>query len=265
MTLNRMMNAQIKYFGGKNVMAKQIISYFPDKDTYDTYIEPFGGSYAVGLHMEYVPPIEIYNDLEKNVYSLYKVLQDKELFKAFKRLCELSPYDEAMRQEYKEDLRKTSELPILNRAYMFFYVNRTSFNGIGGFTINTYIRRNTSKSISDFLSTIDGLDKMHQRLSNVIVSNMDGIELINRYRDKENVLIYNDPPYVLDTRKSSTRYKIDMDDETQNKFLNACIGSKCKMLISGYDNEMYDLLLDNGFNKTSFTVNNRVETIWKNY
>ena len=90
------MNAPIQYFGGKNGMSKHIIEFFPDKETYDTYIEPFGGSYAVGLHMDYVPPVEIYNDLANTVYSLYKVLKDKYLFKEFYFLCLLSPYSDVL-------------------------------------------------------------------------------------------------------------------------------------------------------------------------
>lgn len=41
------MNSIIRYFGGKNGMAKNILEYFPNKDSYDTYIEPFGGSFGV--------------------------------------------------------------------------------------------------------------------------------------------------------------------------------------------------------------------------
>ena len=63
------MNAPIQYFGGKNGMSKHIIECFPDKESYNTYIEPFGGSYAVGLHMDYVPPVEIYNDLENKLLN----------------------------------------------------------------------------------------------------------------------------------------------------------------------------------------------------
>ena len=62
-----------------------------------------------------------------------------------------------------------------------------------------------------------------------------------------------------------TRYDVDMDDAKQDIFLKTCIGSKCKMLISGYDNDKYNVLIDNGFNKVSFTTNNRVETLWRNY
>lgn len=45
------MKAPINYFGGKNIMFKYIIDKFPNRETYDIYIEPFGGSYAVGLNM----------------------------------------------------------------------------------------------------------------------------------------------------------------------------------------------------------------------
>ena len=69
------MKAPINYFGGKNIMFKYIIEKFPNRETYDTYIEPFGGSYAVGLNMPYIPPIEIYNDLEKYVKNSGKDLK----------------------------------------------------------------------------------------------------------------------------------------------------------------------------------------------
>lgn len=258
------MKAPINYFGGKNIMFKYIIDKFPNRETYDIYIEPFGGSYAVGLNMLYIPPVEIYNDLEKNIYSLYKVLQDENMFKMFQQMCELSPYNDDMRKEYIDTLKSNKDIPILNRAYMFFYVNRTSFNGIGGFKINTYVRRGTSKSVSDYLSAVEHLEKLHERLKNVIVSNTDAIGLMERF-NKENVFMYLDPPYVQSTRTSKMHYEVDMNDEQQDVFLKTCINSKAKLLISGYDNDKYNILLDNGFTKSKFAINNRVETLWQNY
>lgn len=41
------MNSPIRYFGGKNGMAKKILKYFPKEGSYKTYIEPFGGSFGV--------------------------------------------------------------------------------------------------------------------------------------------------------------------------------------------------------------------------
>lgn len=265
------MNAPIRYFGGKNGMFNEIIAHFPEKGSYETYIEPFGGSYGIGFHMDYIPPCEIYNDLDKNVYSLYKVLNDKELFSQFKEKCDLMYYSSDIRNECKEMLNN-KDISILDRAFAFFYVNKTSHNGVGGFSLNTLPRRNMSKSISDMLSTIDRLTEIHQRLSKVIVTNKDGIELIERY-NTPNVFIYADPPYTHDTR-GGARYHVDMDFETHARFIEACIKSEAKILISGYDNEMYERLTDNGFNRIDFNVNTtsgthkpkqKTESLWKNY
>ena len=265
------LKAPIRMFGGKGTMYNEILKYFPIENTYDTYCEPFGGSYSMGFKLESPPPIEIYNDLEKNVYSLYKVLSNKELFEQFKEKCDLVLYSEDIRKEFKEKL-KSSDLSIIDRAFYFFYVNRTSHNGIGGFSKNTYIRRNMSKSISDFLSSIDGLPEIHNRLSRVIICNTDGIELIDKY-NQENVFIYADPPYHW-SQRTSTRYKVDMDNDGHIKFLDAVINSKSKILISGYDCELYDVLVKNGFEKIQFNVKTvsgnftsklKTETLWRNY
>ena len=264
------MKSPIKYFGGKGTMYKTIINHFPDKSDYDIYIEPFGGSFSVGLQKE-PHGTEIYNDLEKNVFSLYKVLSDTTLFKVFKEKCDLIFYSDDIRKTFKEYL-KNNDLDIVDRAFYFFYVNRTSHNGIGGFSMNTVIRRTMSKSVSDFLSSIDRLPELHDRLSKVMVSNTDGIELIKRY-DNPRTFIYCDPPYEQSTR-TNTRYSVDMDRTGHEKFLETVINTKSKILISGYDCELYDILIENGFVKINFDVNTmsgnytrkiKTETLWKNY
>ncbi len=257
-------------FGGKGTMFKEIEKYFPDKTTYDTYIEPFAGTFSMGLACSEAP-IEIFNDLDKNIYSLYKCLSDKDLFEQFKEKCDLTYYSEDLRKEFKV-LLKDETLSVVDRAFYFFYVNRTSHNGIGGFSINTVVRRNMSKSVSDMLSAIDRLPELHQRLSKLIVLNTNGIELIDKY-NRENVFIYADPPYEHSTR-TSARYNVDMDRKMHEHFLKTVINSKAKILISGYDCPLYDVLCNNGFTKIQFEVNTiggdrkpktKIETLWRNY
>ena len=98
------MNAPIRYFGSKGGFYNKIIEHFPETE-YDTYIEPYGGTYIVGL-MSNPAKVQIYNDLEQNVYSLYKVLSDKEMFNQFKEKCDLVFYSDDIRKEYKEELKK---------------------------------------------------------------------------------------------------------------------------------------------------------------
>lgn len=273
------MNPPIRYFGGKNGMASKILKYFPKEDSYDTYIEPFGGSFGVALHNPNIPPIEIYNDLDNNVYSLFLTLVDKEMFEQFRKLCDCIIYSEKVRKTFKRELKEIpfnedDKLSIVHRAFKFFYVNRTSRNGIGGFSINTCVRRSMSKSCSDLLSTIEGLPKLHDRLSKVIVTNQDGIKLINKYSQREDTFIYADPPYHQSTR-TETRYNVDMNDDEQENFIDECINAKCKILISGYDCDAYKRLEENGFIKIKFIVHtmsgnrktkkDKIEYLWLNY
>ncbi len=248
-------------------MYKKIMGYFPDK--YEVYIEPFGGSYSVGLQQSC--KIEIYNDLEKNVYSLFKVLSNKDLFKEFKEKCGLIYYSDDLRKEFKQELRFNDSLSIVDRSFYFFYVNRTSFNGDGEFSINLSNRRNMSKSVSDMLSTIDNLEILHNRLSTVIVCNKDGIDLIKKYA-KTNVFFYLDPPYMWDTR-GTARYDIDMNFIYHELLIDTILDCKeSKFLISGYNNGLYKKLEENGFKRVDFessSLNNQgsrnIESLWYNY
>ena len=270
--MHKKIKSPVKYFGGKgNGIRETIYDHFPSPNTYDIYIEPFGGAANVLLGKPQFG-IEIYNDLEENIYSLFKVVSDKALFPKFKEMCDLAIYSHQFRDEYKEDLKK-NDLDILQRAFKYFYVNRTSVNGIGGFSVAQIIRRNMSKSTSDFLSSIDGLDTIHNRMSSVIIEKTDGLKLIEKY-DKNKVFMYLDPPYVWSER-SPTRYKVDMTNKQQEELINLLIGLKnAKILLSGYNCELYKKLTDNGWSKFEFLVNmmdgNRkpktsIEVLWKNY
>lgn len=265
------MRSCIKYFGGKNGFANKIIEFFPQKYQSMTYLEPFVGSGALLFHKD-KSPIEIINDLDQNIYSLFKVLIDKDLFNQFKDLCDLTIYSEQLLKEYSKDL-KEKELSILDRAYRFFYLNRTSYNGLGGFSTSGVIRRNMSKPVSDYLSAIDGLYVTHNRLSSVVIHNTDALNLITKW-DKENTFMYLDSPYANETR-SAGRYKHDFTDEIQDKYLNTLLSIKnAKLLISGYNCDRYKVLEQNGFKRIDMEIKtqntnrvgkSKIESLWFNY
>ena len=258
------MKSPIKYFGGKFYMLPKIEVHYP-KDIYKrVYIEGFGGGAALLLSKDPYG-VEIYNDLDKNVYSLFKVLSDKTLYGQFKDSLDLTPYSRDIREEYKKDLKK-KDLTIIERAVKFFYVNRTSFNGQGSFCTNTSARRGMSKAVSDYLSAIDRLYELHQRISRVIIENMDILALLDKY-NKEDTFFYLDPPYVHSTRKSTARYNCEMTDKQHQSMIERIISHKGKFLISGYDCDIYHVLEDNGFFKLSFKSpsSDMMETIWWNY
>ena len=243
-------------------MTDIIINQFP-RD-YDVYVEGFGGGASV-LFAKSQNGIEVYNDINENVYALFKVLSDKAAFERLKQRMDLTPYSAQLRDEYKELL--TTNLPPDDRAYYFLCVNRMSFNGVGGFSTTHIVRRNMSKSTSDFLSMIDKLPQIHNRLSSVIIEHRDIMELIDKY-DRPNVFMYLDPPYVISERRSSQRYECDMTNEQHLALIGRLLDCKCKWLLSGYDNAIYQPLTDK-FGKTEFKSPNSgssaIEGLWENY
>lgn len=257
------MKSPIKYYGGKSYMTNIIIEQFP-KD-YEVYVEGFGGGASVLFEKEKTP-LEVYNDLGENVYSLFKVLSDKEMFNRLKEKLDLTYYSEELRNEYKQDLKR-NDLTLEDRAYKFIFVNRSSFNGVGGFSTTMLARRNMSKSTSDYLSMIDKLPEIHNRLSSVIIEHKDIMDLLDKY-DKETTFMYLDPPYVKETRLSNQTYEVEMSNEEHIKMCERLLSFKGKILLSGYDNELYRIL-DSKFNKLSFESPNAnssaIECLWKNY
>lgn len=263
------MNPPIRYFGGKFNMMKNLTMHFPKDNEYKIFIDAYGGSGGVLLSRPLSGHVEVYNDIYENVYSLFKVLSDKTLFEEFRQKCDLAIYSAQMRKEYKKKLLE--KISVVERAFYFWYVNRTSHNGIGGFSCNCVIRRNMSKATSDFLSCIDRLPELHDRLSAVIVEQRDALELMERF-NQSNVFIYADPPYHQDTR-GSARYAHDYTNEQHEKFIDFVLTLKAKVLISGYACEAYKRL-EPKFRRIDFTVNTidgnfdrktKVESLWKNY
>ena len=276
------MNSPIRYYGGKGGMYKQILDAFPsdfgadvstaNDGSADIYIEPFGGSATILFHKK-PSPIEIYNDLYHNVYALFWTLSQKPLFKEFRSKCDLIYYSRKIFDDYVYKL-KNCNLKIQDRAFMFFYVNRVAYNGVGSFScIVNAVRRSMSKPVSDMLSTVERLPEIHQRLKSVIIENTDALELIPKY-DKPSTFFYLDPPYHHSTR-SGARYMVDLDDEKQNKLVDILLGLKdAKVLLSGYRCSLYDRLVENGWNRIDFEVKtqsgkrkskDKTESLWRNY
>lgn len=93
------------------------------------------------------------------------------------------------------------------------------------------------------------------------------IDLIERF-NCENVFMYLDPPYVLKTRNSK-QYKHEMEDIDHEALLKTILKSKSKIMISGYESDMYEDYLSKWKKRTFMSCaeggSPRKETIWMNY
>ena len=108
----------------------------------------------------------------------------------------------------------------------------------------------------------------HGKKGIVQIENRNVFELIPVY-DRENVLMYLDPPYLLETRKNKKVYKHEFEYAEHEELLKLITCSKAKIIISGYENDLYSKYLS-GWRMEQRTTkdqagNRKTECIWLNY
>lgn len=106
-----------------------------------------------------------------------------------------------------------------------------------------------------------------ERLRGVQIENLPALEILKRYNTPD-VFIYADPPYLHETRKNYL-YKHEMTDHEHEELLRALLAHPGSVMISGYDNDLYDRYL-NGWRKVQKDTLaegglKRTETLWMNY
>ena len=147
-----------------------------------------------------------------------------------------------------------------------------SRGGLGkSFAWQERLRGGQPGSINEWKTSIPNLYKVSKRLQKVLISCDNAL---TPYLFQGNALLYLDPPYLPDTRTSKKTYENEMTKEQHEELLTLCVNSSCKILLSGYDNDLYNQHLV-GWNKVTKDVpnhsgqnsvkNKRKEVLWRNY
>lgn len=254
------MNSILNYPGAKWGMAKQIVSMMPP---HRSYLEPFFGSGAVLFNK---PPsaIETVNDIDGDITNFFKVVREcpEELAEAIS----LTPYSRDVFNDAHEN-RGTEDF---DRAYRFAIRFRMG-HGFKtyqktGFKIDVYARER-SYCVNCWNTMPERIFEAAARLKAVQIENRPALDLIRKF-NHDNVLIYADPPYLLDTR-GGKQYKHEMDEQGHIELLAALKAHKGPVIISGYPSDMYDYELRgwNTVHKRSYNQNSdaRTEVLWFNF
>ena len=231
----------INWYGGKYYMAKDIIELFPK---HHMYVEGFGGACHVLFRKER-SNMEVYNDLHSGLYLFFKFIRDNN--EEFIRKLTLTPYS---REEFENSKDWMFEEDDIEKARKFYVRTMQSVASNGGWCYaKSKSRRGMCQSVSRWLGNIEeNLSGAIERLKEVQIENLDILDLIKKY-DKEDTLFYLDPPYVPETRKQKKSYDCEMTREQHIELINTLINIKGKVILSGYDNDIYNKLLDNGWKK----------------
>lgn len=255
------MKAIMKYPGSKWSIANWIIDLFPE---HHSYLEPFFGSGAV-LFNKQRSNIETVNDLDGNVVNLFEwIRKDPE------KLAHEIYYTPYARQVYEEAFQLVPEDSLGKAVNFYIRLNmghgfRTTGEKVGW--KNDVQGRERSYASQDWCNLPNKIMEAAERLRGVQIENKPAIEIIQRF-NFQNVLIYCDPPYMLETRHGK-QYRCEMTDEEHEELLDILLQHKGPAIISGYDTSLYNSMLQgwNKFERTAYSqvCSKKKEVIWLNY
>lgn len=229
-----------KYHGGKRYLARSIIELMPP---HMHYVEPFAGGLSVLLAKSPEGVSEVVNDLDGNVANFWAVLRDPSLYQSFRLRCHCTTFDEWAFNEASEALGDASTPhDSAYWAWAFFVVARQSLAGRGDTFAplsRSRTRRAMNEQASAWISAVDGLDAVYERMRRVATLNRPALDVI-RQNDGLATLFYCDPPYHPATRASADVYRCEMTHDDHVALLaalNRCVGA---VLLSGYRCDLYD-------------------------
>lgn len=127
--------------------------------------------------------------------------------------------------------------------------------------------RERAYASQDWCNLPEKIMQAAERLRGVQIECRPAVELMQRFNYSK-VLFYLDPPYVLRTRHGK-QYRCEMDDKGQNELLDAAIAHKGPVVISGYDNALYNDRLRKWHREETIcysqVCSKKREVLWMNY
>lgn len=255
----------LKYPGSKWNIAQQITNMIPK---HHSYVEPFFGSGAV-LFNKPESDIETINDLDSDVTNLFRCIQKDS--DRLARIIMTTPFSREVYDKQYEIPDGAVCVDAYERAASFLI---RCWQGHGfrtnGYKVgwkNDVQGREKSYALWNWYRLPEWIIEIAERLRKVQIENRPALEVIKRF-NYENVFMYIDPPYLLGTR-TGKQYKHEMTDNEHVELLENVLQSKAKIMISGYESEMYNEYLG-AWNKRYFKScaeqgKPRIEVVWMNY
>ncbi len=227
----------LRYHGGKWLLAPWIIEHFPD---HRVYVEPFGGAASVLLRKPRSHD-EVYNDLDGEIVSFFRLLQDRDLEAELLRRLTFTPFS---RDEF--DLAYEVATDPIERARRLLIRSFMGFGSDGcNDAVKTGFRASSNRSgkgpAGDWASLPKAHTELITRLAGVVIENRDAVACMAQH-DTVDTLHYVDPPYVHATRARASRknYRHELSDDDHNALIAALGGMSGMVILSGYRCGMYD-------------------------
>jgi DNA adenine methylase len=175
------------YIGGKRRLARILCERIAAVQ-HGIYAEPFVGMGGVFFRRSHAPRSEVINDRNGEVVNLFRILQ-----RHYPQFMDTLRFQITSRREF-ERLKASdpATLTDLERAGRFLYLQRLAFGGkVAGRNFGVDPRSPAGFNLSRLAPL---LEDVHERLTGVVIENLDWLAFIDRY-DRPETLFYLDPPY----------------------------------------------------------------------
>ena len=174
--------------GGKRVLAKTLVEMIA-ATPHVRYVEPFVGMGGVFFRRRSRPKMEVINDINRDVVTLFRILQ-----RHYQQFLDVLKWQICSRAEFERLLSVDADsLTDLERAARFLYLQRVAFGGksVGQSFGITY----EAPARFDLTKLVPMLEDAHERLCGVLIERLGYGECITRYDSRPGTLFYCDPPY----------------------------------------------------------------------
>ena len=215
-------NSPFRYPGGKFYARHLILKYIP---TQVPYCEPFAGGASIFFARKH-SVCAVLNDLDAELMNCYRQIRDN--VAGLVGLLEGIPADKSLHSYYKNLYEPQNDL---ERAFRFYYLNRTSYSGIMR-AENCYWGYGPKYSMRPE-NWPPHLRTVSDRLQGVELRQKDFEELIDGLPD--GYFLFVDPPYFGADQKKFYNFTFDYTDHFR---LSDCLlrNSKRLRFLITYDN-----------------------------
>lgn len=225
----------VKIHGGKSYLWKWIVDQFPFGYQHLVYLEPFLGGGSVLLNKSRSRH-ELGVEKNTGLYQIYRQLQNSlELF--LEQLQQLSYSQQTFDYYQHEFVPKTD----MDQAVQEYVIRRMSRGGMKQhFSWSERERGGQPGDVNSWLTMFPVLSKISSRLQGVQLINSSALTVLQNHEHMADLLVYNDPPYLPETRSSPQAYQDDdLTTDQHEQLLQQLLKMRGKMLISGYFSELY--------------------------
>jgi DNA adenine methylase len=219
----------LPYIGNKVKLSPFILRNLPPDESWNTFIEPFGGMYSTYFSLFRNDIKAVYNDINPLNYNLFLCMKDP----AFADFISEIPTSEKLYYQYQSEITDIFTAPNFEMAMRWAYVlanslsQQTILSGsfrAGGW--QAYKIHINQKRFSDKIANISDIE------------GLDFIDCINKY-DSENTLFYVDPPYF----NTENYYHFHNFDRQRHRELSNILSNiDGKFCLSYYYNRMLEEL-----------------------